>query len=147
MAEKNEKTNPWERVDSREPRPLREFETDLKIKARKGLEAWKSEYDSIQNLLNHLQRYTGSLKTREGYLRTVHKLCKKTNCSPDDLIELKTEEIESLIQNFGDDSADKGCGKRTVNTRMKILKTFFEVNGHDNLDQFDTTIHQTNRNS
>ncbi|KXB06368.1 hypothetical protein AKJ52_02270, partial [candidate division MSBL1 archaeon SCGC-AAA382C18] len=74
------------------PKSLRKFESDLKIEAREGPGAWESDYESVQNLLDHLQRYTESMGTRRDYLTTIRRFCRETELDPDELIELRTGE-------------------------------------------------------
>ncbi|KXB05288.1 hypothetical protein AKJ50_01320 [candidate division MSBL1 archaeon SCGC-AAA382A13] len=133
MSEKR-KRNPFGHGDPHDPLSLREFEVELGIKSREGGRAWKSELPSVQNLLDHLQRYSGSEGTKDEYLRMVHRLCEFSGRNPEELIESEKEKIESLVQEFADRLAGKDCSKTYVNSAIRRLLTFFRQNGHDHLD-------------
>jgi hypothetical protein len=82
--------------------PLRTFEIYLKIKGRNGPQAWKSELPSVQNLLNHLLRYTQSESSREKYLRHLVQFCIWTGFRPEEVIKLNKLRVEQFVQNFVD---------------------------------------------
>ena len=118
------------KLDLSSPPQLRPFEVYFNIIAREGAEAWKSSYVSVQNLLSHLGRYTMSYSSREKYLTLLHRFCRRTNLSPDQLARLPREKAEALIQNFADELAACGRSKSYVNTVIKRLRSFYRVNGY-----------------
>ncbi|KXB00326.1 hypothetical protein AKJ41_04165 [candidate division MSBL1 archaeon SCGC-AAA259O05] len=132
MCERKER-NPFGHGDPHDPPSLREFEVDLGIKSREGEGAWESDLPSVQNLLDHLQRYSGSEGTKDEYLRIIHRFYKFSEKDLGELVEAEKEDVESLVQEFGDEIARDGGSKRYVNSVMRTLRTFLEVNGHENL--------------
>lgn len=108
---------------------LREFEKYLLVPVREGEGAWRSNYCSVQNLLDHLARFSKSESSRRKYLNLLKNFCKRSSYSPDDLIDLPKEEVDRLVQGFVDGKAKKDCSKRYLNTVIKRLRTFFRVNG------------------
>lgn len=113
--------------------PLREFEVQFGIKARSGPDAWKSDLSSIQNLLNHLGRFTRSASSRENYLRHIHQFSSWCGLGSEKLVSLSKQNAESTLQKFVDGLANNDCSRTYVNTVAKRLRTFFKVNGfvHD----------------
>lgn len=109
--------------------PLRNFEVYFGIPAREGPEAWRSGYASVQNLLDHLSRYTKSYSSRSRYLNLLKNFCWKVGHNPDKLLSLPKRRVESLVQRFADELAANGRSKSYVNTVIKRLRTFFRVNG------------------
>ncbi|MBO8182858.1 MAG: tyrosine-type recombinase/integrase [Archaeoglobus sp.] len=114
--------------------PLRRFEVYFGIKARDGAEGWKSSYESVQKLLNHLARYTRSDGSREKYLDLLRRFCEWSGYNPNELSQLPKEKVESLIQSFADELAAMDRSKAYVNSVIKKLKTFFRSNGYKDLD-------------
>ncbi|RLI76223.1 hypothetical protein DRP05_13315 [Archaeoglobales archaeon] len=114
--------------------PLRKFEIYFGIKARDGSEGWKSSYNSVQKLLNHLARYTRSEGSREKYLDLLRRFCEWSGYNPEELVHLPKEMVEDLIQNFADELAAMDRSKAYVNSVIKKLKTFFRSNGYKDLE-------------
>lgn len=112
------------------PLPLREFERAFGIKCREGKKAWQSSSPSVQQLLDHLQRFTRSASSREKYLRHLRQFCRWCRLDPDELIRLSKMKVEALVQEFADRLAQKDLSKSYVNTVIKRLRTFFRVNGY-----------------
>jgi hypothetical protein len=50
-------------------------------------DGWKSEYRSVQKLLNHLARRIKSEGSRECYLSWVHWYCRKVGKGPDEVVD------------------------------------------------------------
>ena len=113
--------------------PLREFEVRFGVKARRGPDAWKSDLSSIQNLLDHLGRFTRSASSREKYLRQIYQFSNWCGLGPEKLVSLSKQNAEFTLQKFVDGLANNDCSRRYVNTVAKRLRTFFKVNGfvHD----------------
>jgi len=76
-----------------EPRQLREWEIYFGIEDREGVNAWKSQYTSVQHLLRHLRRYTKSSSTRSVYLRILYRFCRYTGYDPDQLVGLPPKQV------------------------------------------------------
>jgi len=111
------------------PLPLRGFEVYFKIKARKGAGAWVSAYASVQNLLDHMQRFTKSESSKEVYLNGLRRFCEWSGRDPDELVHLSKYKSEKLVQNYVDHLAARDRSKAYVNSIIKRLKTFFRTNG------------------
>lgn len=109
---------------------LREFEVKFQIEAREGPSAWKSRISAIQNLLDHLRRYTESECSREKYLRHLLQFCRRYGFNPEYAVRIPKKKVESLVQGFADELASKDRSKAYVNTVVKRLRTFFRVNGY-----------------
>lgn len=110
--------------------PMREFETQLGIKGRNGLDAWESDVQSVQNLLDHLGRYTRSESSREKYLRNLLQFSRWAGLHPRDLVGLSKRRVEVVIQSFADELATKDRSKAYVNSVIKRLRTFFRASGY-----------------
>jgi integrase len=89
------------------------------------VEGWRSGYASVDRLLRHLQRKTGSETSRVTYLKTLAQFARFVGTSPDGLVALSKEEVEERVQAF----CDLAGAPRTANRRMEELKTFFKCNG------------------
>ena len=87
----------------------------------------------MQNLLTHLSRYTRSESSREVYLNLLKRFCLWSKYDPDELVCLPKSRAESLVQAFSDELAEMGRSKAYVNSVIKRLRTFFHVDGHENL--------------
>jgi len=109
---------------------LRSFEVYFGIGSRGGVGAWRSAYPSVQNLLDHLWRYTQSEASRVKYLRHLYQFCRWCGLGPEELTRLPKERAEQLVQSFADSLAMKGSSRAYVNTVIKRLRTFFRVNGY-----------------
>lgn len=121
------------KFDLTSPLPLRSFEIDLGIKARDGSRAWSSSDSSVQYLLDHLKRFTRSYSSREKYLQVLRRFCQWSGYTPSQLVSLDKSQIERLIQRFIDDLAALDRSPSYLNSLIKRLRTFFRVNGFDDL--------------
>jgi integrase len=102
----------------------KDFEVALKV------DGWRSEYASVQKLLDYLKRKTRSETSRVKYLQELHRFLKHAKvANPDDLVRRSKKEVEGLLQDFVDALAEKGCSIRYINTLIADLKLFFKVNG------------------
>jgi len=93
------------------------------------VDGWTSEYVSVDLLLKHLSRKSGSEASRKAYLRRVYLLCISTGLTPDELAKLPKGKIEKLVQEHADSYNDGKHSIRYVNNIIHLLKTFFKVNG------------------
>ncbi len=116
------------KIDTESPQDLREFERYLQVPAREGGKAWESDYECVQNLLDHLARFTRSESSRRKYLNLVKNFCQWSGYDPNDLVHLPKGEVDHLVQGFVDGKARRDCSKRYLNTVIKRLRTFFRVN-------------------
>lgn len=105
---------------------MRSFERELK------LTGWKSEFSSIQKLLDYLSRKTGSEASRLHYLETVYHLCKSVGKDPDELILMRRSELEQKAQSFLDKMNREKRSVRYINVNLAHLVAFFRVNGFKN---------------
>lgn len=126
-------TRPFGKLDFLNLR-LRAFEVYFKIQARRGPMAWRSGYDSVQKLLNHLSRYTKSESSRVRYLNHLRQFCEWSALKPDQLVSLQKERVEALVQGFVDELAGLDRSRAYVNSVIKRLRTFFRANGIKDLD-------------
>jgi len=115
-------------------RGLRRFEIFFRIPARDGERAWTSGYRSVQNLLDYLARYSKSEDSREVYLNILRRFCEWTRLGPDQLVKLRKKAIEVRIQRYVDIMNREDRSRRYINTIIKRLRTFYQVNGMSDLD-------------
>lgn len=92
-------------------------------------DGWKSEYCSIDMLLKHLTRRSKSISTRRNFLQQLKNFCEYAAKNPDELIQLKKTENESLVQTYCDRYNSDGYSRRTANQILTILRSFYKVNG------------------
>ncbi|WGI17685.1 tyrosine-type recombinase/integrase [Methanonatronarchaeum sp. AMET-Sl] len=111
--------------------PLRQFEKNLKIKARKGTDAWKSKYKTIQRFLNHYARQTKSMKTRKVYLRTISRYTKHLDIEPDQLTQQTKEAIEQQLEDYRDQLLIEEKSRRYINSEIKRIESFYRTNNKD----------------
>ncbi|MCX6822235.1 MAG: tyrosine-type recombinase/integrase [Candidatus Aenigmarchaeota archaeon] len=97
-------------------------------------DGWTSEYNSVNNLLLHLKRKSGSLATRRNYLQRIMSFCIYAKMKPEEIIKLPKENTESLIQKYTDRYNTSNFSKRTANNALAALKTFYEANGFKGLN-------------
>jgi integrase len=89
-----------------------------------------SNYKSVNNLVRHLKfRGIGSESSRRTYCNAVYALCKYAGKLPDELVKLQKAEIEEMINDFCYKKMENNWSRRTANTFIFMLKTFFKVNG------------------
>jgi integrase len=122
------------KFESRKPRKLREWEIYFRINDREGANGWKSQYNSVHNLLRHLRRYTQSTSTRSTYLRVLHRFCRYTGCDPDQLVGLPPKQVSGLIMDFVDElDEQQDYSKAYLNSIIRRLQTFFTTNEYEGL--------------
>jgi len=90
---------------------------------------WSSEYKSVDALLKHLSRKSGSEASKITYLRRLFSFCLYARKNPDELIRLPKGEIERLVQAHADGFNNGRYSTRYANNALALLRTFFEVNG------------------
>jgi len=105
------------------------------------INCWESNFQSVNNLLRHYQRKTRSEHTRANACQTVKALSEFADKGPDDLVTLSPSKASSLVQDFVDSLANKGCSIRYVNVSLAYLKTFFKVNGFKGSKALDVDRH------
>lgn len=109
------------------PTSGKSFEVRFKIDKSDG---WKSGLPSVQNLLDHLARYTSSESSREIYLNVLKRFCEWSGYDPEKLVRLAKKAVEKLVQGYVDELAKKDRSKAYINSLIKRLRTFFRVNGY-----------------
>ncbi|MDG6980726.1 MAG: hypothetical protein JRN51_06375, partial [Nitrososphaerota archaeon] len=72
----------------------RMWETYLKVTG------WKSEYKSVQRLLNHLARRIKSEGSRECYLSWLYRYCRKVGKDPEEVVASEPLWIRESMQDF-----------------------------------------------
>jgi len=95
-------------------------------------DGWSSDYTSINNLLSHIKRKSGSIATRRNYLRRIMSFCIYTKMNAEEITKVSQEKISLLVQQYTDRYNTSNFSKRTANNALAALKTFFEVNGFKN---------------
>ena len=93
------------------------------------IEGWRSDYRSVDNVLRHLRRKTGSYASVEVYAEVLSRFCSFVGCDPDQLLSLGERLIESNIHTFLDSMRDRGLSLKTISTRRSYLMLHFRVNG------------------
>jgi len=91
---------------------------------------WSSGFPSVDLLLKHLRRKSGSISSRRSYCYTVWRLCSKIKATPDELVSKALENsgaVTKSIQDFADAYNNAGS-TRYANHIVHIAKTFFKVN-------------------
>lgn len=90
---------------------------------------WKSEYKSVQRLLNHLARRIKSEGSRECYLSWLYRYCRKVGKDPEEVVASEPLWIRESMQDFVDDAGAK-TGE-TGNLARAALTAFLKSNGFD----------------
>ena len=116
------------KLDLTKPLGLRKFERFFGIASREGPEAWRSKYKSVQNLLDHLNRFGRSESSKEVYLNQLRRLCEWLKLDPDQLTNLPKHNVETSVQGFVDQTAGQDRSRAYVNSMIKRFRTFFRVN-------------------
>lgn len=97
------------------------YQTFLKV------EGWASKYPCVNQILAHLMRKCKSEGSRKLYLWHLYKFCEFTHQKPNQLVKLKTNHAEKLVQHYADTFSSKS--PRYANLAIIILKTFYASNG------------------
>jgi integrase len=92
-----------------------------------AVEDWHSDYSSVNNLLLHLIRKTKSERSKKNYLWHLFKFCQYVGKKPNELITLRRDRAENLVQKYADNLMP--ASPRYSNLATAILKAFFFVNG------------------
>jgi integrase len=108
-------------------RSVKDYETFLKA------EGWKSEYHTVQKLMNHLARRIKSEGSRECYLSWLYRFCRKVGRNPDELVEMEKHELKESMQDFVDETG-RSSGE-TGNLARAALGAFLRSNGFDGGDR------------
>jgi len=74
----------------------------LQVLKELRIEGWRSGYRSVDNVLRHLRRKTGSYASVEVYTEVLSRFCDFVGCDPDHLLSLDKGTIESNIHTFLD---------------------------------------------
>jgi len=90
----------------------------------------ESEYTSIDRLLRHLRRKTGSKGTKRAYLKRIYFFCLHLNMNPDQIIALPKHQIEEFVQTYADGYHDGTHSPAYINNNVLApVRTLFKVNG------------------
>jgi hypothetical protein len=63
---------------------------------------WSSRYRPVNNLLLHLMRKSRSEASRRLYLWHLYKFCEFTGKKPNELVKLRRNRAEKLVQEYAD---------------------------------------------
>ena len=96
---------------------------------------WKSNYSSIDRLLKNLARRSKSVSTRQNFLQQIRKFCQYTSKNPDELVRLEKSQCESLVQLYCDRYNTERYSRRTANSVLTVIRTFFKVNGFNGINE------------
>lgn len=97
-----------------------------------------SEYQSIQRLLKHLGRKTGSSGTRKGYLKRISFLCINLRMKPDEITELPKHQIEKSVQDYADSYNNGTYSPAYINNNVLApIRTWLKVNGFKGINALD----------
>ena len=107
------------RISMKEKQPV--YHRFLRVKG------WKSTYRSVNNLLLHLMRKSRSEGSKRLYLWHLFKFCEYAHKKPNQLVKMRRNQIEKLVQEYADSLLD--VSPRYSNLAIAILRTFFRVNG------------------
>lgn len=94
---------------------------------------WKSEYRSVQRLLNHLARRIKSEGSRDCYLSWLYRFCKKVGKNPEEVLAMEPSWIKESVQDFVDDAGT--TAPETGNLARAALGAFLKSNGFDGSDR------------
>ena len=89
---------------------------------------WKSEYNSVDNLLRYLARKSGSESSKRIYCWQLYHFCLFTGMGPDELATLKRDRAENLAQKFADRIGEGS--PRYANMSVASLRAFYLSNGY-----------------
>jgi len=104
---------------------------------------WSSEYKSVDALLKHLSRKSGSDASRKTYLQRLYPFCLYAKTNPDELVRLPKSDVERLVQDYADGFNNDRYSKRYANNILAVLKAFFEVNGFKNANALEVEGYYT----
>jgi site-specific recombinase XerD len=93
-----------------------------------GVSGWNSSSPAVDRLLKHLARRSRSNDSRTEYCRHLYRLCLHSNRIPEQLVKLRRDHAEHLIQEYADIVSSKS--PRSANIAISTLKTYFTVNGY-----------------
>ncbi len=96
------------------------------------VDGWHSEYRSVENMLAHLARKTRSEPSRVVFLHNLHRLCLFAKKTPDELVEMEKNSIESCVQRHADSCNDGSHSLNYVNSVLSHALVFFIANGFKN---------------
>ena len=97
-----------------------------------------SDYHSVDMLLRHLGRKTGSHSTFRYYLMRLYNFCLSTNMDPDMLISMPKDMIEKLLQDYADSYNDSKHSLVYINNNVLApLRSFFKRNGFKGVMELD----------
>ncbi|MEM1554851.1 MAG: tyrosine-type recombinase/integrase, partial [Thermoproteota archaeon] len=94
-------------------------------------DGWLSRFESINKLLKKLSRKSKSEWTKRTYLSIIANLCNRVKVNPDELIRLKKEDVEKIIQEYCDELNGRSCSRRYINGIIHVMRSFFKANGID----------------
>lgn len=103
---------------------------------------WKSEYASVNKLIDHLETVrSNSFQNKSGICYELSRLCEITQMTPDELVRLKREDVESCIKKLAEALMKRTDWDRTINSVKRRLNTFFQVNGFNNKNGLGLDLH------
>jgi integrase len=92
------------------------------------INGWTSDLPAVQNLLNHLSRKSKSEGTKKNYSWHLYGLCRTSGKAPDELVKLRRDVAEKLVQSYTDTIAVDS--PRYGNMAIYALRAFFHSNGY-----------------
>lgn len=107
------------------------------------VQEWTSNYPPVNNLLLYLMRKSKSEASRRLYLRNLFKFCEYTGKKPNELVKLRRDRAEKLVQDFADKIM--GTSPRYSNLAIATLKAFFASNGFKGIRALQLETYHTPR--
>ena len=104
---------------------------EMKVSHKDLADGWLSRFESINKLLKKLSRKSKSEWTKRTYLSIIANLCNRVKVNPDELIRLKKEDVEKIIQEYCDELNGRSCSRRYINGIIHVMRSFFKANGID----------------
>jgi len=99
------------------------------------IDGWSSSYRSVNNLLTYLGiRKSGSEAARKTYSSIIYRFCARFNVDPDTLVKMPKNRIKEMVEEIIKEMRKKGRSLWYIATTVNVLKTFFRVNGLNNIE-------------
>lgn len=90
---------------------------------------WKSNYKSVQRMLNWLKKEKLEDDVVQTYLDTIHIICQQLNRDPDAVISLARENSFTVTDALSEAMRNAGANDNELNIRLAQTITFLAENG------------------
>jgi site-specific recombinase XerD len=106
------------------------------------VQGWSSDYPAVDCLLRHLARKSRSEASKRSYCWHLYKFCQFTNKRPNELVRLRRDVAERLVQKYADSLKQS---PRSANMAVVSLKAFYSSNGYKHIRALDLENYHTPR--